>query len=157
MPRFGSHFPGLWLLIAVALSATGCSALLPADEPIQKIQIQQEWELQPGTSIAGHRIAGSLGDVTVEMKGGRIYAPFNGRVQPNDLAGCVLFSSPDVPAYVFRLCGVRRPRLGVVKQGDAIGSANFLEFAALRRQPDGKWAMVEPARDILERTLQQPQ
>jgi hypothetical protein len=49
-----------------------------------------------------------------------------------------------------------RPQLGEIKQGQAIGSANYLQFAALRRQPDGKWAMVEPASDILQRTLTQP-
>jgi hypothetical protein len=81
-----------------------------------------------------------------------VYAPFAGKVEPHR-EDCVVFSSPEVPAYLLRLCGVRRPKLGQVQQGEAIASAEFLQFAALRRQPDGKWAMVEPSTDVLERTL----
>jgi hypothetical protein len=101
-------------------------------------------------------VAGSLGDISIQLDGAKVYAPFDGLVQPNNVGECVIFSSPDVPAYLFRLCGMSRPRLGEIKQGRAIGSANYLQFAALRRQPDGKWAMVEPASDILQRTLTQP-
>ncbi|MBD2459471.1 hypothetical protein H6G89_00295 [Oscillatoria sp. FACHB-1407] len=141
----------VWLL-AVLLMTSSCTR--PQSEAsLRKVQIQQAWELQPGDQVAGRRIAGSLGDITVDLDGGKIYAPFDGLVQPNDLEGCVVFSSPEVPAYLFRWCGVRQPKLGEVKRGEAIASADYLEFAALRRQPDGKWAMVEPASDILQRTL----
>ncbi len=58
-----------------------------------------------------------------------------------------------MPAYLFRLCGLSDPRLGEVNQGDALGTARQLEFAALRKQPNGTWAIVEPAKAILERTL----
>jgi len=125
-------------------------------EPVRPLQIQQTWELQPGSSIAGYRVAGSLGDISIELKGAKIYAPFDGRIQPNDIPTCVIFSTPEIPAYLFRLCGVNRPRLGEVKQGQAIATADDLQFAALRRQPDGKWALVEPSSDILKRTLTSP-
>jgi hypothetical protein len=141
-----------WILTLLVL-ATGCGDVSSKEE-IRNVQIQQSWEFQPGDTIAGHRVAGSLGDISLELNGGNVYAPFDGRVQPNTIQGCVIFSSPDVPAYVFRLCDLKQPKLGQVKQGEKIGTANFLQFAALRRQPDGKWAMVEPAGDILQRTLQ---
>ncbi|MBE9179879.1 hypothetical protein IQ268_15010 [Oculatella sp. LEGE 06141] len=139
-------------LALVLLTGTGCSISKPA-EPTRTVQIQQSWELQPGNTVGGHRIVGGLGDISIELKGDNVYAPFAGRVQPN-VEGCVIFSTPDVPAYLFRLCGLRQPRLGAVQQGEAIGSGDVLQFAALRKQPDGKWAMVEPARDFLEQTLQ---
>jgi hypothetical protein len=142
---------GAFVLMLSAIA--GCSAVTPKVS-VRSLPIQQSWEHQPGDEIAGHRVAGSLGDVSIELKGANIYAPFNGEVQPNDIEGCVLYSSPEVPAYMFRFCGVNGPKLGVVKQGDAIGRADYLQFAALRRQPDGTWALVEPAQDILQRTLQ---
>jgi hypothetical protein len=141
------------VLALILLTGTGCS-INPSNEPARAVQIQQTWELQPGDEVGGHRIAGGLGDISIELNGDTVYAPFDGRIQPN-VAGCVVFSTPDVPAYLFRLCGLRQPRLGELRQGEAIGSGEYLQFAALRKQPDGKWAMVEPARDFLERTLQQ--
>jgi hypothetical protein len=138
------------------LTLTGCSTPNP-DEPVRVLQVQQQWELQPGQQIAGYPIAGSLGDVSINLDGGTVYAPFDGRIQPNDVDGCFIYSSPEIPAYLFRLCGLRSARLGSVQAGEAIGRASYLQFAALRRQPDGTWAMIEPARDILERTLTPPQ
>lgn len=148
--KFASHRLVI-LAAAAALFCAGCNSSSTAET--RTIQIQQNWELQPGKTVGGHRIAGGLGDITIDMGGDRVFAPFDGLVQPNDLEGCYLFSSPDVPAYLFRLCGLNNPKVGQVKQGESIGSANYLEFATMRRQPDGKWAMVEPASDILERTL----
>jgi hypothetical protein len=140
--------------LVLSVVAAGCSNF-STKPSVRVVQIQQAWELQPGETIAGHRVAGSLGDISIQLDGAKVYAPFDGLVQPNDAKGCVIFSSPEVPAYLFRLCGIRQPRLGEIQKGQSIGSANYLQFAALRRQPDGKWAMVEPASDILQRTLSQ--
>jgi hypothetical protein len=141
------------LAIALLLSVTSCTSR--STEAVRTIQIYQDWELTPGDAIAGHLVLGGLGDISVELKGDSVYAPFNGRVQPN-VKGCVIFSTPEIPAYLFRLCGLKRPALGQVSQGQAIGSGDYLQFAALRRQPDGRWALVEPGVDILERTLEKP-
>lgn len=141
---------GGWIVAIVLLSTTSCS-LSSTTEPLRTIQIQQKW-LQPGDKIASHRIVAGLGDVSIALGGDTVYAPFDGRVQPN-IGDCVLFSSPDVPAYLFRLCGLEQPRLGELRQGNAIGSGETLNFATLRKQPDGSWAMVEPAGDILQRFL----
>ncbi|NJR66803.1 MAG: hypothetical protein HC772_18205 [Leptolyngbyaceae cyanobacterium CRU_2_3] len=46
--------------------------------------------------------------------------------------------------------------MGTVYLGEAIGSGDYLHFATLRKQPDGTWTIVEPAKDILERILKPP-
>lgn len=145
---------GLGLTILM-LMLTGCSTGNSTDS-VRTLPIQQSWELKLGDDVAGHRIAGSLGDVSIELNGGSVYAPFDGKVEPNDVAGCVIYSSPEVPAYTFRFCGLHSIRYGDVKQGDGLGKGTMLQFAALRRQPDGTWALVEPAKEIIERSLTPP-
>ena len=142
-----------WTIAILLSTQTGCTSLQSPTSQPRTIQIQQNWELQPGATIADHLIVAGLGDISIRLKGDMVYAPFNGEVQPNTIAGCVLFSSRDVPAYLFRLCGLNHPKLGKLQQGEAIGSGDYLHFAALRKQPEGTWAMVEPAKDILERLL----
>ena len=141
------------LLAVLLLAGTGCSR--NSSNSVRTVPIQQNWELQPGKIVGGHRIAGGLGDISIEMGGDRVYAPFDGELQPNDVERCYIFSSPQLPAYLFRICGLKSAQVGLMQQGDTLGSADYLQFATLRRQPDGKWAIVEPASDILERILKQ--
>lgn len=138
-------------LLAPALLGLGACSKAPAPAPLE-VRLYQKWELQPGDEIAGRAVLGGLGDIVIDLEGNTVYAPFTGRTQL-DTRHCVIFSSPDVPAYLFRLCGLSQPHLGELKQGEAIGSGKFLYFAALRKQPNGTWAVVEPAKAILERTL----
>ena len=138
---------------ALLLLGLGSCSLTQAQVPKRDIPIHQEWALQPGAEVGGFQVVGSLGDVSIDLDGGKITAPFDGEVQPTKDEACVAFSSPEIPAYLFRLCGITRPRLGSVDAGQVIGRSDVLQFAAMRRQPDGKWAMVEPAVDILERTV----
>lgn len=145
---------GFWVAL-VGLITAGCWPTPRSSEPVRIIQVEQTWQLQPGDAIGDYRIAAGLGDISIELAGGKVYAPFEGRVQPN-VPDCVLFSSPEVPAYLFRLCGLRQPRLGPVKQGQTIGSGQYLHFAALRKLPEGTWTIVEPSRSILERLLKPP-
>jgi hypothetical protein len=150
--------PGISATVGMLLAATACapiSGLAPSHEPPRKIQIQQSWQLQVGDFVKDYRIAAGLGDISIELKGGKVYAPFEGRVQPN-ITDCVLFSTPEVPAYLFRFCGLSQPRLGPVKQGDSIGSGEYLHFAMLRKLPEGTWTMVEPSRSMLEKILSKP-
>lgn len=142
------------ILAVMIFLNSACSAKY-STEPPRTIQIQQVWQLQPGDTIGGHQVASGLGDISIDLKGDSAYAPFSGRVQPlePDVKNCVVFSSPEIPAYLFRLCGLQNLTLGEVKQGDVIGSGAYLHFATLRKQTDGTWAMVEPAHDILERIL----
>ncbi|UBF27264.1 hypothetical protein K9N68_04680 [Kovacikia minuta CCNUW1] len=140
---------GIALLLPV-----GCTPSAEETAPLD-IKLYQTWELQPGDIIGEREVVGGLGDISIALNGNSVYAPFDGKTQ-FDKRRCLIFSSPDVPAYLFRLCGIDQPRLGKVNQGDVIGKGRLLEFAALRKQPNGTWAIVEPAKAILERTLSQP-
>jgi hypothetical protein len=137
----------------VLLLCAACQTA-PTSAPIQEIQLHQNW-LQPGDLIVGYAVVGGLGDISIALSGNAVYAPFDGSAR-RDPRNCVLFSSPDVPAYLFRLCGLNAPRFGNLRQGEVIGRATLLQFATLRKQPSGKWAIVEPSQQMLERTLNQP-
>ncbi|MDB9526444.1 hypothetical protein PN498_10630 [Oscillatoria sp. CS-180] len=146
-----SHLP-LKVIGLLLLSGAGACGFTQAQVPPRNIPIHQDWALQPGSEVGDFQVVGSLGDVSIDLEGGKIKAPFDGKVQPAD-NNCIAFTSPEIPAYLFRLCGVNRPRLGEVEAGEVIGRSDILQFAAMRRQPSGTWAMVEPAVDILERTV----
>ncbi|MGB3494352.1 MAG: hypothetical protein WBA57_16615 [Elainellaceae cyanobacterium] len=150
-PKWGMRFVGLIGLLSLVGGLLSCGRS-PQAVPPRTLEIQQQWQMQPGTQVAGYVISGGLGDISVEIRGAGVYAPFDGDVQPlND--DCVIYSSPDVPAYVFRLCGLDQIQWGDIAQGAVIGRGESLQFAALRKQPEGQWAMVEPSRTMLEKML----
>lgn len=138
-------------LVASLLFLAGCSTS-PNSNDLIDLKLYQQWQLQPGSVIKGYSVVGGLGDIAIALNGQPVYAPFDGRVQ-KDPRNCLIFSSPDVPAYLFRLCGVQNGQLGIHNQGDRIGSASTVYIATLRKQPDGTWAIVEPSQPILERIL----
>ena len=138
--------------MVLLLLTGGCTPQLVAEAPIE-VQIYQNWELQPGDAVAGYSVMGGLGDISIALNGNTVYAPYDGRVQPNKL-GCVIFSSTEVPNYLLRLCGVKHPNFGPRKAGEAIGTADALQFALLTKRPDNRWALIEPSKKILEQMLQ---
>ncbi|WP_297085070.1 hypothetical protein [Thermoleptolyngbya sp. C42_A2020_037] len=142
------------LRIALLLPLAACGI---AQEPptARSVPIHQTWQIQPGSAIAGHRVLAGLGDISIDLAGGQVYAPFDGQIQPT-AGDCVVFSSPEVPAYLLRLCGLRRPSLGSVREGQPLGRGEVLHFAALRKQTDGRWALVEPSAALLTRVLRFP-
>lgn len=145
------------VMIGIALTAA-CAPVVPltsTSEPARQIQIQQSWQLQAGDQVKEYRVAAGLGDISIALRGGKVYAPFTGRIQPN-LTDCVLFSTPEIPAYLFRFCGLSQPRLGAIQQGESIGSGEYLHFAMLRKLPEGNWTIVEPSRSMLEKILSKP-
>ncbi|EKU96276.1 hypothetical protein Lepto7375DRAFT_0264 [Leptolyngbya sp. PCC 7375] len=123
-----------------------------SDPPTRNITIQQTWELQVGNQVGDYRISSGLGDVTLELDGAPVRLPFDGKVQPMD-PHCIAITSPEVPAYLFRLCGINSPNLGQDNKGHIIGRAQQLVFAAFRKEPDGTWALIEPATDLIEQFL----
>lgn len=143
--------------LSVVAASLGCSDPSPSLPP-RTFNLYQDWALQPGDKLAGYEVHSSLGDVTIDLGGNRLYMPFDGQVQ--QAAGnedrCIVVSSPDVPAYLFRLCGVTQAQIGDRRQGDAIGRGAIVAFAAMRRQADGTWAMVEPAKDFIAQFLNTP-
>jgi hypothetical protein len=138
-------------LAASLLILTGCSTTPNVNDTID-LKLYQQWQLQPGDAIQGYSVVGGLGDISIALNGQSLYAPFDGRAQ-KDQRSCLIFSSPDVPAYLFRLCGMNDSQWGSHNQGDRLGSANTIFIATLRKQPDGTWAIVEPSKPILERIL----
>ncbi|MEM9978963.1 MAG: hypothetical protein AAF808_15155 [Cyanobacteria bacterium P01_D01_bin.2] len=143
IPRRGTRF--LWGSLLMLLTA--CQSAPP-----RRIAVQQGWELQVGHQVGDYSISSGLGDITLELGGDAIHMPFEGKLQPM-ANGCVALTSSEVPAYLFRLCGIHRPAEGVRPQGHTIGRAEQLVFAALRKQPDGTWTLVEPATDLIEQFL----
>ncbi len=135
----------------------GCVSTLNPP-PARNVNLYQKWTLQPGDQLGSYRIQSGLGDVAVDLKGGKVFMPFDGEVQPaagqEDL--CVIISSPDVPAYLFRLCGLKQPRLGSLAQGSSLGSGGVVAFATLRRQAAGTWAMVDPTEELITQFLTAP-
>ncbi|MEM6256229.1 MAG: hypothetical protein AAF821_25225 [Cyanobacteria bacterium P01_D01_bin.156] len=114
----------------------------------RSIAVQQTWELQVGKRVGDYLISSGLGDITLELGGDSVQMPFDGKVQPMD-EYCVALTSPEVPAYLFRLCGIKRPSLGQHSQGHTIGRTQRLVFAAFRKEPNGTWALIEPANDLI--------
>jgi hypothetical protein len=142
--------PNLWTVLCGVMVSSCQSGAIP---PQRVINIQQQWELEPGDLIADHLVVGSLGDISIQLKRHPLRAPFPGKVEPSTFDQCVIYSTPEVPAYLFRFCGLQRPKLGPVKAGQRIGGGSHVQFATLRRQPDGTWIIVEPSTGILERAI----
>jgi len=145
------------LALGILAGALGCSGS-KTSLPTRNVNLYQEWSLQPGDELAGYTIRSGLGDVAVDLNGKKIFMPFDGRVETAEGYEnlCVIVSSPDVPAYLFRLCGLKEPKLGEHNQGDSFGKADFVAFATMRRQADGTWAMVEPANELITQFLEDP-
>lgn len=153
-----SHWRSPWkypcsLIVALCslLLLNGCQQ--QQARPARVVNLQQTWELEPGDEIAGRPVTGGLGDITIQLAGDRIHAPFDGEVEPAEHDRCVIFSTPEVPAYLFRLCGLKQIRFGPVRAGQPLGNGDYLNFATLRRQPSGTWIIVEPSTGILERAI----
>lgn len=119
----------------------------------RSVQLYQQWQLQPGDAVAGYPVLSGLGDIAVDLNGAIVRAPFAGEVKGAEQPECIFFQTPEVPAYLFRLCGLQQPQIGWVPQGEAIASADLLAIAVLRKQPSGDWAMVEPSIQVIEQWL----
>ncbi|NDJ19031.1 hypothetical protein [Myxacorys almedinensis] len=128
----------------------GCQLAATTRSQIE-VPLYQKWGLQPGDAIAGYTVAGGLGDTSIFLNGNAVYAPYDGDTFV-DGRGCLYFSTPTIPAYLFRFCGLRSPTTGSLRQGQSLGRATIVQFAALLKQ-DKTWAIVEPDKAFLERTL----
>jgi hypothetical protein len=147
---------GIWgVVLSLILGLFSCSSSVSVQP--RKITLAQSWELESGDRIGGYLVTGSLGDISVQLGRRRLLAPYTGKVEPAAQgANCIYFSTPDIPAYLFRFCGIGHPRVGVVEAGDVIGRGRLIHFATMRLQPDGAWAIVEPSDQVLEKSLPPP-
>ncbi len=136
-------------------SLTACQIVKTQPSPPDKllsIQIYQKWELQRGDRINNQTVVSALGDLAINLAGKPVYAPMSGEAKL-DRTGCVLFTGTELPAYLFRFCGINTPKLGVLRKGQTIGTANLLVFATFQKQQNGTWAFVEPSKAMIEQTL----
>lgn len=145
----GSGFAKAGLIL---LLMSSCSTSPQGQKVIPEPKLYQSWQLKPGDDIAGVKVIGGLGDISIALNGQSVYAPSDGDAYI-DKRGCVYFAGADTPAYLFRLCGLERPRLGTLRAGEAIATGNIVQFATLLKQPDESWALVEPDKSLLQRTL----
>ncbi len=152
MRGIGSGCVKTGLMLAALSVLASCSTPAVTQPTIKDLPMYQQWQLQPGDKIADYTVSGGLGDISIVLNGKSVYAPSEGDTYI-DARGCVYFASADTPAYLYRFCGLKSPKLGHLQSGQAIATADLLQFAALLRQPDGKWALVEPDKSLLERTL----
>lgn len=116
------------------------------------LQIYQKWELQRGNRINNQTIVSALGELAIDLDRKPIYASMSGETKL-DQSGCVLFAGTELPAYLFRFCGISSPKLGVLRKGQPIGTAHLLVFATFLKQNNGTWAFVEPSKTMLEQIL----
>jgi hypothetical protein len=144
-----------WLAGLVIGSLTACQLgkmqTAPTVKPMN-IQIYQKWELQRGDRVNNQTVVSALGELAIDLGGKPIYAPMSGEARL-DRTGCLLLAGTELPAYLFRFCGINTPKLGVLRKGQAIGTASLLVLATFRKQQNGTWAFVEPSKAMVEQTL----
>ena len=140
------------IVMPAAIVSFTLSACQTTPKIIKPPELHQKWELQAGDRIAGYEVISGLGELSLELQGKAVYAPVRGK-SSIDARNCVYFESSEIPNYQFRLCGLQNPHIGALRQGEEIGTVNQLRFAALRQHPSGKWAIVEPSKQILEKIL----
>lgn len=148
--RLGLAIP---LLLAILLGSETYENHSPTH--FTSVEIEQAWALEPGDLLGHYSISSGLGDVVIELGGAPLYMPMAGEIQPLN-PRCSLFSSPELPAYRLRLCGLSQVKSGLLREGVVFGRGDRVALALLRRQPQGTWAMVEPATSILEQFLTPP-
>ena len=146
--RRSREYLTLFITMLLLSSCAAKSTLKP-----RAITLQQQWTLNPGDEIAGNPVTGSLGDISLHLGGQKLYATFDETLEMREQSACTLYSTPEIPAYLFRLCGLSKVNYGEIKASKSMGKGEYLSFATLRRQPDGTWIIVEPARDVLEKAL----
>lgn len=135
---------------------------------LKQIEIQKVWQIQAGEYIAGHRVIGGLGDISLEYDGS-VKAPIDGVVDSefvlvtdDDLiAGtrdCVIFSSPQLPAYLLKICGLTERNIGPVDDGSPIGKTDgslHLSLLSFRKDANqtSKWIYVSPSSKLIEQLV----
>jgi hypothetical protein len=134
-------------------------------QQIREIEVQQTWGMPAGVQIGKYRIASGLGDISLEMEG-TSFAPIDGwnegdfvlisqgNLQRNQ-DDCTIFSSPQMPAYLLKLCGLKHKNTGRIEQGKPLGKTDgYLHISLLsyRKADRGRatWVYVSPSAQLLE-------
>jgi hypothetical protein len=128
-----------------------------------EIDLKQNWGIAQGSTMAGHRVIGGLGGLSIASDG-PVYAPVAGTVYrqltfitngqlSQGSQDCVVLGSEQVPAYLVQLCGVSRLQTGTVTAGQRIGRATGYLHVAVLRQDGAQWMFVPPAPELFEPLL----
>lgn len=136
---------------------------------IEQVELETTWGVRAGEEIGRFPVVSGLGDISIRFDG-EVVAPFDGLVRDQFVLisdgvltrnnrDCVLFVSPQTPAYLSKICGLDRHYSGHVEQGDAIGSSDGYVHIALfsyRRQTEDQlsWVYVSPSAEFLNRLVQ---
>lgn len=140
-------------------------ATVRSPRSVREIELQNTWEVKAGDSIEGYFIASGLGDISLAMKG-KVIAPIDGHLEEKFVlisdgrlirgtSDCVIFSSPQLPAYLIKLCGLASRNLERVERGKAIGKTNgYLHISLLSYRPNQEngaiWVYVPPSPQLIE-------
>ncbi|MGB3559980.1 MAG: hypothetical protein WBA24_15695 [Geitlerinemataceae cyanobacterium] len=132
---------------------------------LREIELHQTWGIHAGNAIAQHPIVSGLGDISLSFDG-KVVAPVDGWVEGEFVLvhdaslrqsspDCVLFSSPQMPAYLSRLCGFKQRNLGLVEQGMPIGQTNgYLHITLFSYRTNEEetpaWFYVSPSPQLIE-------
>ncbi len=139
---------------------------------LQEVKVQQSWGVQIGDAIGTAEVIGSLGDVSLAHRG-RVFAPVDGWVEGNFVTivgdellpsepDCVLFSSPQLPSYLMKTCGLVQRYFGAVEAGQPIGrTGGALHVSLLSRRRDqaansdaeAEWVYVSPSPEFLAQAI----
>ncbi|MGK7902443.1 MAG: hypothetical protein AB4352_13695 [Hormoscilla sp.] len=134
----------------------------------KQIEVEKVWGIEAGKVIAGQRVIGGLGDISLEFKG-IVKAPLTGYVEgkfvlvtEEDLIegtkDCIIFYSPQMPAYLLKICGLTRRNLGPVDRGSPIGETGgklHISLLSFRKVADqtNKWIYVSPSETLIEQLV----
>ncbi|MDI9639312.1 hypothetical protein QM565_26760 [Geitlerinema splendidum] len=135
---------------------------------LKQIDIKEIWENHSGQKIAGHPVVGGLGDISLEYRG-NIVAPLGGEVEGNfvlatetslvkNTSDCVLYSTPQQPGYLLKLCGLKERNSGEIKAGETIGKTDgllHLSLLTFRRSSSERpqWIYVSPSTQLIASVL----
>lgn len=135
---------------------------------IEQVELKTTWGVRAGDEIGRFPVVSGLGDISIRFEG-EVLAPFDGLVREQfvlisdgvltrNAPDCVLFVSPQTPAYIAKICGLDRRFPGHVEQGDAIGHTDGYVHIALfsfrRDDSEGlSWVYVSPSAEFLSRLV----
>ncbi|WP_017661921.1 hypothetical protein [Baaleninema simplex] len=131
---------------------------------VSEVTVASDVSIAAGDEIAERRVVAAFGELSLRTSG-KVFAPFDGwangqlvfvtdgtlRSMPSD---CTVFSSPQIPNYLLRLCGLGRRHLGYRRLGEALGRADgYLHVTLLtyRTEESGDlWVYVPPAASLVQ-------
>ncbi|MDY6936283.1 MAG: hypothetical protein SWY16_01345 [Cyanobacteriota bacterium] len=137
---------------------------------VREIELQNTWGVKAGESIDRYLVASGLGDISLAMKG-KVLAPLDGNIEHKFVlisdgslirgtSDCVIFSSPQMPAYLIKLCGLASRNFNRIESGKPIGETNgYLHISLFSYRPNPEngatWVYVPPSPQLIQNLVAQ--